>query len=780
MCVKKYLAALVMYVIGVCVSHCDPVEEVQQAPIISSIKYNYYGGNPNVNQEAIESHVQLKEGSEFKQYLADASIKSLYNTGLFEYVQVRLDQIGNNEYAVTFVLTQKLRVNNINIVGNKKIKNKVIKKEMSLSRGGTFSDSSLHHDIKKLSKLYQDKGFPYAKIDCSVLERSDCAAMDVNINIDEGPKLHVGKITFDGVDDIKVKTLRNAMQTKSWSFFSIFTGTGIFRRDVLDDDINRLKVEIKNHGYLDVVIDESDVACTDCSSVINIHISVHKGNQYRFGEISVKGNALYPTDQLTSLLALKSDEIFSPKKVDDACENIRDHYGKVGYLETGVYAERLPNINTGAIDLVFHIGESERCFLHAIEIKGNVKTKNNVILRELVLAPGDPFDSVRMRDSQIRLLNTRFFQTVDTLPVDTDVKNQKNLRVEVKEANTGKFSIGGGISTGNQVVGFAEFSQSNFDLFDRKGKFQGGGQKFRTRFQAGRRNNSFTINFEEPWLYNRELAFGVDLFRSKQEYKKSDHSYGGSNYDEMRMGGDVYLRKRLFGIWEGTVTYSLTNVHISNIGQSAPPSFQIERGHRLISKGSFLLERDTRNSFVYPTSGSVLSFCTEVAGGPFLGETKYVKFNGLAAKLFPTFETFDQNIMFMCKGGTVSSYGGDRVPFFDRFFLGGSDYMKGFKTHDVGPHEYGTGVGGKTYLYSTAEYTFKIAEQLRVYFFAEAGVVNSSQWNFNTKRYCTDLGFGIKLYIMGAPLRLDFGFPRHGHDNNKHGMRFNYSFGMAF
>jgi outer membrane protein insertion porin family len=384
-----------------------------------------------------------------------------------------------------------------------------------------------------------------------------------------------------------------------------------------------------------------------------------------------------------------------------------------------------------------------------------------------------------MENSKARLLNTRFFKTVDVFPVDTDYKNKKNLRIEVKEADTGKFSVGGGVSTGSRVVGFVEFSQSNFDLFGGINKFQGAGQKFRSRFQIGKGNNSLDVNFEEPWLYNRELALGVDLFRSKQEYKKSDYNYGGSSYDEIRTGGDVHLRKRLFGLWEGTATYTLCNVRIYNIGQNAPESFKAERGHRLISKGAFSLERDTRNNLFYPTSGSLINFFTELAGGPFFGETKYVKFSALAAKFFPTFEMFDQNIMFVCKSGSVSAYGHDHVPFFDRFFLGGASEMKGFKTHDVGPHEDGTGVGGKSYWYGAAEYTFKLTEMLRVYLFAEIGAVNSSHWNFSMKRYCSDLGFGLKLYVMGAPLRLDFGFPMHD-DGNKHGMRFNYSFSSSF
>lgn len=783
MYIRQYLAVLTIFSISALSSYGDQDAQVglpHKVPVVSDIKYQYEGTHLNINQEAIESHVQIEKGKEFKQYLADSSIKSLYNTGLFDYVQVRLDQVSEDRYDITFILTQKLRINELGIVGNNKIKNKLINRKIDTSSGGIYSESILHKDIKSLSKLYQDKGFSYAKIDYSVTELGDGSGVNVKINIKEGPKMHVGKISFNGVDDIKTKELKKVMQTKTWNLLSWLNGTGIFRCDILDDDVNRLKVAIKNHGYLDVEISPEDIVLSDSKNVIDITFNINKGSIYRVGEISIVNNTLYPSEELLPLLKIRQSSVFSPKKIDKACENIRNHYGKVGYLDTGVYAERLPNMSTGNIDLVFHIEEKERCFLHAIDIKGNTKTKNNVILRELALAPGDPFDLVRMKNSQIRLQNTRFFQTVDISPSDTNIPNKKNLRVEVKESNTGKFSIGGGISSGSEVIGFLEFSQTNFDLFGKGTKFQGAGQKFRTRFQMGKRSNLFNINFEEPWLYNRELALGVNLFRSKQEYKKSDNNYNGTSYDEVRTGGEVYLRKRLFGLWEGTATYHIEDVHIYHIEESAPTSFKREEGHRLISKGMFSLERDTRDNLLYPMTGSVINFDTEVAGGPFCGRTKYIKFDALAAKFWPTFELFDQTFMAMGKLGTMNAYGHDHVPFFDKFFLGGSNYMKGFKTHDVGPHEGETGIGGQTYAYGTTEYTFKIADPFRLYLFAEAGFVNESHWNFSTKRYCTDAGFGMKIFIMGAPLRLDFGFPVRGYDHNKHGMRFNYSFGMSF
>lgn len=642
--VKRYVVALMVLLSATSGMYGDEYEEGKvpgNIPVVADIKYQYNGGKLTFNQEAIETHVQLEKGKPFKQYLADSSIRSLYGTGLFDYVQVYLTEVSPGQCDVTFVLTQKLRVQNLSISGNKKVKTKLIRREMKTSSGGTYSENILYNDIKNVSNMYQKKGFPYAKVEYKVNEIDD-ATVDIQVTIDEGKKMHVGKITFNGVDDIKVKELKDAMQTKTWNILSWLKGTGIFNQDMLDDDINRLKVVVKDHGYLDVEIDSKDVVLTPQGNAINITFNITEGPVYHFGELSVADNQLYPEDELLRLLGISQGQVFSPTKVNQACDNIRDHYGRVGYLNTGVGVDRVPNVVTGDIDLIFRISEGEKCFLHSVDIKGNTKTKNNVILRELALAPGDPFDLVRMKNSQTRLLNTRFFQTVDLSPTDTDVENQKDLRIEVKEANTGKFSIGGGISTGSEVVGFLEFSQSNFDLRGGKSKFQGAGQKFRARFQIGKRSNLFDLNFEEPWWYDRELAVGLNLFRSQQEYKKRDSWYNGASYDEVRFGGEVYLRKRLFGLWVGTATYHAEDVHIYHVGKNAPKSFRDEIGHRFISKGMFSMERDTRDNLLYPTSGSVVRLDTEVAGGPFFGRTKYLKFDTLAAKFWPTFELFDQ------------------------------------------------------------------------------------------------------------------------------------------
>ncbi|MDR1413452.1 MAG: outer membrane protein assembly factor BamA [Puniceicoccales bacterium] len=749
--------------------------------VVRSIEYTYEGDKSWVNQSVVESHVQLKTGAEFSTFLADASLKALHATGNFDRVAIKVEEIlGTDDCKVTFSLVPRARIKKISFAGNKNIKDKALLKRLGSKAGDSLSNGTLKADAEALTNFYHDKGYPYAAISCEINKNDDAGGVNVSFNIEEGAKFHVGKITFPGNDTVKESELRDAMATKKWTLLSLFNKSGVFRPEEFREDLDTIKAFFRNCGYLDVEIDEENIICEHVKNTLNIRIPVKCGPIYYAGDISINGNTLYSTEELTEILLISPGDQFSPEKIDASCEKIAECYGRDGYVNTHVDVVKKANFESDKIDLEFTISEKEKCFVGEIEICGNSKTKNKVILRELSLAPGDPFDTVRLKNSRLRLLNTGFFSFVDISPIDTKVPGRKKLRVEVKEDNTGKLGFGGGISTGGEIVGFVEFSQRNFDLHSENKKFQGGGQKSRARVQAGKHSLAVDLNFEEPWWYDRQLAIGTNLFFHKSEYDHSLREYSGVSYNETRLGGEIYLRKRLYEFWDGRLAYGLEDVHIYGIANNAPRCFFDEKGHTSVSKVTFSVERDTRDNFIYPTTGSKIEIDTEVAGGPFFGKTKYVKISSLALKHWLVFEAAEQVFSLIGRAGTVMPYGGDTVPFFDRFYMGGSYFMKGFKTHDIGPKENGTGIGGNTFVYGTTEYSIKIADFLRFYVFAEVGFINASQWNFSPKNYNTDIGFGLKISIMNMPLRLDFGFPLHGEEDNKHGMRFNYSFGVAF
>jgi outer membrane protein insertion porin family len=503
-------------------------------------------------------------------FLANASLKSLYPSGKFEHVSIKVDEIsGSNDYRVVFSLTPKAQVTSIEFLGNQKFKPKVLLKKISTKSGAGLSEGVLKSDVEALIKFYNDSGYPYTDISYDVINADDTANVKVVFHILEGQKLRIGKIEFPGNDVVKESELLKAMRTKKWTLLSIFKKTGVYHSDDFNNDLKTIKSIFHNYGYLDVKIDEGSIIYKNRKNKLMISIPIQMGQKYYVGTVTISGNNLYDTKEIEEILAIQTSNVFSPAEIDAACDRIVDFYGRLGYINTNIHANRKADLVSNRIDVEFVINESKKCFVNEVEIHGNSKTKNKVILRELTLAPGDPFDLIRMKNSRSKLINTGYFSFVDISPVDTKIPERTDIRIDVKEANTGKAGLGGGISTGGEIVGFVEFSQRNFDINSQNKRFQGGGQKFRSRLQMGKHTLAVDTNFEEPWWYDRELAIGTNLFYHKTSYDRKLQGYSGADYNQDRRGGEVYLRKRIFDFWEGKLTYSLESVKIYNIFKKA-------------------------------------------------------------------------------------------------------------------------------------------------------------------------------------------------------------------
>ncbi|MFY9923289.1 MAG: outer membrane protein assembly factor BamA, partial [Opitutaceae bacterium] len=506
-------------------------------------------------------------------------------------------------------------------------------------------------------------------------------------------------------------------------------------------------------------------------------ITVHEGRQYRIGEISISGNKLHSTALLKRVAALyaKPGAVFSPSQIDKAVERLEDYYGKDGYLETRVHVTRRPNLKTNDIDLEFKVDESDKYNVESIEIEGNTKTKSVVIIRELVLGPGDVFDSVRMKISKNRLENTRFFDEVDITPQDTNIPGRKDMRVSVKEGRTGTFSFGAGYSTLERATVFAQIQQTNFDLFNRRSLFQGDGEKFSIKVSIGELSNEAVISFEEPYLFEKQLALGMSVFREMSDYVST-------YYQELSEGGNVSLRKQLFGLFSGTVTYQYETVSIYDVSPSASDVITQFSGVHRISDVSFELIRDTRDKIVSPTSGNRVDLIATVAGGPLGGTDSYYSLEFKGSQNFKVFDTQTQILELVARSGVIQNYGGfPSIPYYDSFYLGGPYDLRGFEYHEVSPRDpFGEPIGGKTYGMFNAEYSVEIVDPIRFAVFYDVGFVNAPAYDFNPSGYNDDFGFGLRLMVAGSPLSLDYGIPIRGTDLNRHGGQFNFSFGTRF
>lgn len=747
-----------------------------------SVRFN---GAANVSEQVVRANMQTQEGSPFDQAQLDRDIRSLYRTGLFEFIEFKRQPAGEGKIDLVVEVTPKYRVSAVNYVGNKKVKTRRLEKESKTKVNGAIDERQIKEDAESILRYYQKSGYNQAAVDYSIERNAATGFGTVTLTIEEGFKVKIKKINFTGNDHVSTRKLRKEMTTRKWGWFSWLTSTGRFKDDDFEADLDKLRDYYRDQGYLDVEIDPAAIRFDYPSKTkLVITIPVVEGRRYNVGDIAITGNTLYTTEELRALIRQGTGKIFAPSLVDKDRAALEEYYGKDGYLDARVRLSRTPNLETGAIDIGYSITESEKFYVESIRIEGNTKTKSVVILRELNLGPGDVFNVTRMNISKTRLENTRFFENpVNVTPESTNIPGRKNLKISVKEGRTGNISFGAGFSSLDSVVVFTELTQSNFDLFNRKSLFQGDGQKFRLRLQIGARSSEAILSFEEPWLFERELALGFSLYRTST-------NYDSQLYDEVRTGLEVYLRKRLIELIEGRLSYTIENVKIDDVEATAPnylkppPVGQLEPD-QTVSKLGLQLLRDTRDRLINTSTGNRVELITEVAGGPFGFDADYYRVELRGAQYIPTFEVQNQVLSLIARGGVIDAYGSSNsVPYFDRFFLGGPNNMRGFGYREVGPKDPSGATnepfGGGTYGFFSAEYTLDIVEPIRFAMFYDAGFVNVDAYDFDPTDYNDNVGIGFRILIAGAPLSLDLGFPITSDKVNDDGLQFNFSFGTRF
>lgn len=767
----------------------------QEYPKVNEVRVEF-DGFKSVSEEFVFSNVQLRRGMNYNTALVDQSIRTLYGTGHFEFVEVKVENSDDGSVDVIFEVIPKYTIERITYSGNQKYKEGRLSSKAELEAGVPLDEYQVSEAADKVEAYYVKKGYPDVTVDYRIQRNEATGYAVVLFDIDEGSNVKIKGLLFEGNSVIEDKELAEVLETQQTDWLSWLTGSGRFDEVKFKEDLELLRIYYRNQGYLDVVIDADDVVLDfKADEQLYITIPVTEGELYTVGKLSIDNATIFTTSELLGAVETASNDPFSPEKVDAAASAVREYYTSRGYLDAGVRAERVPNMNTRAIDVIFRVRESEKFYVESIKVEGNTITKTRVIIRELALRPGDVFDLKRMATSENRLRNTRYFGDVRMNPEATNVPGRRDLSVTVSEGRTGNFTFGAGFGSVESAVVYFELTQGNFDLFNYRSGFRGDGQKFRFRASLGSTSNEVLIAFEEPWLFEQRLAFGVELFRTESDYNSSD-------YNELRTGFELYLRRRLFELVEARMSYRFEMVEIFDVdfGTSNPSQPDSLDGSRpndgiadvyqaadgetdIVSKIGLSLLRDTRNSLMFTRSGNRTTLSSELAG--IGGDVNYLKLEARTAQFIPTFDKYDQTLSIIGRIGTASPYGDSAdVPFYDRFYLGGPDSLRGFEHRDVGPRDSDDAeeaVGGNSYGMLSFEYGFRLAEPLGLVAFYDWGFVNESDYDFSPSGYASNWGIGARIILMGSPLKLDLGFPLTVPDNAKdNGAQFNFSFGTRF
>ena len=758
-----------------------------EGKIISSIEIDLQGPQ-TLGKSFILQNLQVEAGIPYTEVAIDKSIRNLMATGSVDDVKVFLDpeKSSDDEVSLVFKVTGKARIGEIEFIGNDMLSDSTLEKTISSSVGELLDASQIKSDVRKLEELYLDKGYWNSRMESDVKESELKGKSTVIFKIVENEKRKISKIDFIGNENLSRKKLLKQMETSPWRFWRFWSKRSRYRPSILEEDLINLRTAYRNEGFLDVQIPQSGVKIVPRGEgKLEILINLEEGGRSFFGKTIVVGNVIFSDSELLEESKIKQAMPYSPTMLSEERNRLRKKYGEKGFLDARIRSTRTPNLKTKQIDLRFDISENSEFAVNSVLVRGNEKTKTIAIIRELALAPGETFDLVRMETSEARLRNTRFFEKVslDDEPIaskDPELQNKRrNLIVDVEEGRTGHVSFGMGFSTLERAMMFAEFRQGNFDLFRWRSphRLQGDGQKFRLRLKLGSRSNEARLALEEPWFLNRRIAAGIELFREKSDYFSSF-------YDEMRVGFEVYFRKRIFELVEGRVFYRFEDVLIDDVIASAPAFIKEE--DLGISKLGFTLSRDTRDSILFPSEGSIVSLRKEFAGGIFGGDAEYGRLELQGAQFYSTFESLDQVFSFTGRTGTLGRFDGKDadVPFFDKFFLGGPYNLRGWDYREAGPRIGDEPVGGNSYSYLGLEYTFKLADPLRIAFFYDGGFLRSGDFKFTPGDMFEDWhdnwGLGASVMVMGMPLRLDLGFPISDPSDTGSSTQFHFSGGSRF
>ena len=696
-------------------------------------------GNRRVDEDAVKAKIKSKPGELFSSDDLRDDIKTIYDMGFFEDVMADIQDTDKGR-ELNFIVKERPIIKKVEIEGNKEIKTEKITGSITIKENTILNRTLLMENAEKIKALYATDGFYLAKVE-PLVNRKDDAIVEVKFKIEEGDKVKVKRITVIGSKAYNADEIKGMMDTKAVGFFSFLTKSGIFDEAVFQNDLNKIMAHYYDNGYIHASITDHLVSLSNDKRWFFITITLFEGEQYKVGKIDIKGDILTTKDKLMEKVKLTSDEIFSRKILNEDISRLSDVYGDEGYATVNINPVTSVDSKEKRVDVTFDIQKGELIYIERINISGNVNTRDKVIRREIELSEGTLFSATSMKRSRNNLRRLGYFEAVNITTQPGISENRMVLNVDVKERPTGQISAGIGYSSVDNLIGTASLSQSNF---------LGTGLKVELSGTVSSKSERYQLGFTEPWLFDKPISAGFDIFKTGRVYPDfTRDSYGF----DVRAGFPVYERDI-----RGYLTYKLEEVTVKDVSPTAATLIKEQEGKKTTSSISGVLRRDTREDAFFPSEGSVTSLSVEFAGGPFGGDNDFVKYIADGIKYFSLF--WDTTLSVHGTIGYVQSFNGKDIPVYERFYLGGINTIRGFKTRGVGPKDLTTNevIGGDTEVFGNLEYLFPLVTEQRVMglVFFDAGNAFNGEVNFGDLRMSA--GLGIRWFSPVGPLRLEWGY----------------------
>ena len=729
-------------------------------------------GNAIVSDATIVSKIKIRAGQAYNDNIINEDVKNLYATGFFETVEAEKKD-SSEGVVILFKVNEKPLLKKITIEGMRFIRKVKIVEAIDIKEGSFVDEFKVKEAVRKIKDLYDIKGFSQAEVNYEIIPIADENEVTVKLSVNEKGILKVRKVGVVGNNTISARKIIRLMKTKkAWLF-----NRGVFKDKVLEDDLRRITDFYKLEGFSDVSV---KIDVERLSKGIHLVVNVEEGQRYYVGKITIEGVKEVSEDVANLAMKLAEGSIYSEQAVYLDSSLIREAYVDKGYIFSQVEPLSLFNQDTGKIDIAYKIRENNTAYIEDINIKGNVKTKDKVIRRELRVYPGEKFDGKRIRKSKERLDNLGFFEEIRFGTEPGSKPDKVDLVVDLKEAKTGYFSFGGGYSSIDEFMGFVEIRQRNFD-YRNFSTFTGAGQDLSVMLSMGTLTKRYQLSFTNPWIFDKPVSFGFDGYRKGHD---QDDNVGYA-YKEDVKGGLLRLGKEFNDSWKGRVAYRLENVTISDVVTEAPTELhdEEEEGSNNLSSGEVQLSYDSRDSINSPSKGIYASNTLQVFGGPFCGDKDFIKYLGRVSFYTPAINK--SVIELRLRGGIAAEFSDtNKIPIYERLFAGGASTVRGYRERKVGPIVKTTEdpLGGDKMLIGNIEYTYPLADFLKAATFFDIGKVwGNESANVEESGFMSSIGLGFRVNTPIGPVSVDYGWPlsKEVGEEGKEG-RFHFNVSRAF
>jgi outer membrane protein insertion porin family len=706
----------------------------------------------------ILGRVTLKLGTPFVANRTAEDIRAIFSLGFFDDVQVRVEDFEGG-VKLTYVVTERPFVRDVLFSGNKKQDASTLLEKIDLKLGTVYNPVEVNRAADKLKDFYETEGYFEVGITPEVEKLAD-GDVTVTFKIAEGRRITIEQIVMEGTQGLTPKQVRAAMETQEREFYIL---RGTVQRQRLDEDIDRIIQLYNDHGYVQARVEKSEIDVDREKARATIRVVVVEGPQFKVGGVDVTGNSLLPQEEIRKRIQLKSGDVFSRTKLRDSVTGVTDLYSAIGRASADVSPNTMQDTPNRLVNVVFEVVEGPETYVERINISGNTRSEEKILRREIPMAEGDLFTSQKLTRAKQRLSNLNYFDKVEAKTAPGSSKDKIVVNIDVTEKPTGLFSIGGGYSSQDGVLGTLDLSQRNF---------LGKGWEVFLRLRGGENLQTGTIGFTEPWLFDRPLAAGFDIFNTRRILP---------DYTVNSLGGDVRLGHPLGEYSRWNALYRVSQDRISNVNALGSPELLSQEGTHLTSLVGVSLSRDTRDSVFDPTRGSTVSVGLDFAGVGF-GE-RFVR-SVLTTTYYQPTPWLDHVLSFRLMAGYAIGWDKDPVPLFERFYLGGSNSLRQFKSLQVSPRDNtGTRIGGNAELLGTIEYQIPLFFGIKAAIFYDVGNVWGPDISEGTKIDITDLrhgvGAGFRWNSPFGPIRVDYGIKLDQKKGESFG-NFNFSAGSSF